>query len=128
MGRDGDGHTLAQCIAMTQQQDTAGGGSARQSAAPSHQSTRAMAQEHGLRCSLALEMAARQLSVRALSEATGINTAAIVRLRRNQFSQLDAGVVERICRFLQINPGELIHLDPPLEKDQPQAIAPIPEP
>ena len=59
------------------------------------------ADQHGIRCSLSLEMAARKLTVRGLSEATGVHTGAISRLRSNHFSMIDCMNLERICRYLK---------------------------
>ena len=77
-----------------------------------------MADEHGLRCSLALELAAKRLTTKALCEGAGVHPAAVTRLRRNQFAQLDAATFEKVCRFLGKEPGELLYLDPPLEGEE----------
>lgn len=76
------------------------------------------ADQHGLRCSLALEMAARKLTVRGLAEATGVHTGAISRLRSNHFSMVDCLTLERICRHLRIEPGQLLYLDPPIDGEE----------
>ena len=76
------------------------------------------ADQHGIRCSLSLEMAARKLTVRGLSEATGVHTGAISRLRSNHFSMIDCMNLERICRYLKVEPGQLLALDPPLEEEE----------
>jgi len=75
----------------------------------------ASSDEAGIRCSLALVMAARGITVRKLAEEAGVHLAAVSRLRGNRFSMLDAKTVARICRYLQMEVGELLYLDPPLE-------------
>lgn len=71
--------------------------------------------DHGIRCSLALEMAARRLTIRALAEGAGVHVAAITKLRSNHFEALHAPTLEKICRFLGMEPGELLYLEPPLD-------------
>lgn len=71
--------------------------------------------DHGIRCSLALEMAGRKLTVRGLAAATGVSPGAISKLRAGHFQMIDCLNLERICRHLQVEPGQLLYLDPPLE-------------
>ena len=52
---------------------------------------------HGIRCNLAMEMAARKLTVRGLSEATGVHTSAISKLRAGHFSMLDCQNLEKLA-------------------------------
>ena len=73
---------------------------------------------HGIRCNLALEMAARKLTVRGLSEATGIHTGAISKLRAGHFSMVDCVNLEKLCRFLKVEIGDLLFLDPPLNEEE----------
>ena len=73
---------------------------------------------HGVRCSLAFEMAARKLTVRGLSEETGIHTGAISRLRSNHFSMVDCQNLEKLCRFLEVEIGDFLTLDPPLSEEE----------
>ena len=74
---------------------------------------------HGIRCNLALEMAARKLTVRGLAEATGIHTSSISKLRAGHFTMVDCLTLDRLCRYLRVNPGDLLFLDPPLEEEEP---------
>ena len=73
---------------------------------------------HGVRCNLALEMSARRLTVRGLSEATGIHTSAISKLRAGHFSMVDCQNLEKLCRYLQVEIGDLLFLDPPLTEEE----------
>ena len=73
---------------------------------------------HGVRCNLAFEMAARKLTVRGLSEATGIHTSAISKMRAGHFSMLDCQNLEKLCRFLKVEIGDLLFLDPPLDEEE----------
>jgi len=72
--------------------------------------------EHGIRCSLAMEMSVRKLTVRGLAAATGVSTGAISKLRAGHFSMIDCLNLERICRYLKLDPGQLLYLDPPLNE------------
>ena len=73
---------------------------------------------HGVRSNLGLEMAARKLSVRGLSEATGVHTSAISKLRAGHFSMVDCQNLEKLCRYLQVEIGDLLFLDPPLQEEE----------
>jgi DNA-binding Xre family transcriptional regulator len=73
---------------------------------------------HGIACSLALEMAARKLTVRGLAEAAGVHPGAVSRLRAGHFQMIDCQTLERICRHLHLNPGDLLYLDPPLDGEE----------
>ena len=73
---------------------------------------------HGIRCNLAMEMAARKLTVRGLSEATGVHTSAISKLRAGHFSMLDCQNLEKLCRYLKVELGDLVFLDPPLNEEE----------
>ena len=72
---------------------------------------------HGIRCNLALEMAARKLTVRGLSESTGVHTSAISKLRAGHFSMVDCQNLEKLCRFLKVEIGDMLFLDPPLSEE-----------
>lgn len=72
---------------------------------------------HGIRCNLSLEMAARKFTVRGLSEATGVHTSAISKLRAGHFSMIDCQNLEKLCRYLKVEIGDLLFLDPPLNED-----------
>ena len=74
-----------------------------------------MSDEHGLRCSLAFEMTERRMTVRELCDGAGVHAGAVTRLRRNHFAMLDAATFEKICRFLKVQPGEILHLEPDLD-------------
>jgi len=69
----------------------------------------------GIRCSPALEMAARRLTVRELAEKAGVHIGAVSRLRGNRMSMVDLSTINRICRYLHLEVGDLLHLDPPLQ-------------
>ncbi len=73
---------------------------------------------HGIRSTLAMEMAARKLTVRGLSEATGIHTSAISKLRAGHFSMVDCQNLEKLCRYLKVEIGDLLFLDPPLTEEE----------
>ena len=73
---------------------------------------------HGIRCNLSLEMAARKLTVRGLSEKTGVHTSAISKLRAGHFSMLDCTNLERLCRYLKVEIGDMLFLDPPLNEEE----------
>lgn len=71
--------------------------------------------EHGLRCTLALEMAARRITVRELAAGAGVHPAAITKMRSNHFESIHAASFERVCRYLGMQPGELLYLEPPID-------------
>ncbi len=73
---------------------------------------------HGVRSNLSLEMAARKLTVRGLSEATGVHTSAISKLRAGHFSMVDCQNLEKLCRYLKVEIGDLLFLDPPLTEEE----------
>ena len=72
--------------------------------------------EHGIRSSLAFEMLNNKprWTVRSLSEASGVNLGTVSRLRSNNFAMVDCATLEKLCRFLNLEIGELLHLEPPL--------------
>ena len=66
-----------------------------------------------------MEMAARKLTVRGLSEATGVHTSAISKLRAGHYSMLDCQNLEKLCRYLKVEIGDMLFLDPPLNEEMP---------
>lgn len=62
-------------------------------------------------------MAAKGLTVRGLSEATGVHTGAISKLRAGHFTMVDCLNLERICRYLGVEVGDLLYLEPPLNPE-----------
>ncbi|KZR86248.1 hypothetical protein MITS9509_03487 [Synechococcus sp. MIT S9509] len=77
-----------------------------------------MADEHGLRSSLGQLMAVRRITVKKLCQDAGVHPAAVTKLRRNQFMQLDAGTLERICRCLEIDIADMLYFDPPIKEEE----------
>lgn len=65
-----------------------------------------------LTCTLDFEMKARKLTTVALARQLGINESTISKLRRNQFSMIDAKNLEKICIALDLQPGDLLHVEP----------------
>ena len=76
-----------------------------------------MADDHGLRSGLGLLMSANKITVKALCKEAGVHPAAVTRLRKNHFTQLDAGTLEKICRCLKVDIGEILYFDPPITGD-----------
>jgi putative transcriptional regulator len=62
-------------------------------------------------CTLDVEMAARKLTTANLAKQIGINESTISKLRRNQFSMIDVKNFEKICRALDLQPGQLLHIE-----------------
>jgi putative transcriptional regulator len=60
-------------------------------------------------CSLDLEMAERKLTNEALASLSGVHRSSIAKLRRNAFLMIDATVLEKICKALELQPGDLLH-------------------
>ena len=73
---------------------------------------------HGIRCNLAMEMSVRKLTVRGLSEATGVHTSAVSKLRNGHFSMVDCVNLEKLCRYLEVEIGDMLFLDPPLNEEE----------
>jgi len=65
-----------------------------------------------LTCTLDFEMKARKITTVALAQKIGINESTIRKLRRNQFSMIDAANLEKICIALDLQPGDLLHIEP----------------
>jgi len=63
-------------------------------------------------CSLDIEMAERKLTNGDLAEMTGAHRSSIAKLRRNTFLMIDAGVLAKICKALELQPGDLLHYEP----------------
>jgi putative transcriptional regulator len=63
-------------------------------------------------CSLDIELTVRNLTAKALAKQIGVTEATISKLRRNQFSQIDAKTLGKICKALDLQPGELLHYEP----------------
>lgn len=62
-------------------------------------------------CSLDLEMADRKLTNEALAAKSGVHRSSIAKLRRNAFLMIDVAVLEKICKALDLQPGDLLHLE-----------------
>ena len=60
-------------------------------------------------CSLDLEMAERKLTAKALAAAIGVAESSLSKLRRNQFSMIDAKNLEKLCAHFRCQPGDLLH-------------------
>jgi putative transcriptional regulator len=60
-------------------------------------------------CSLDLEMAERKLTANALAAAIGVAESSLSKLRRNQFSMIDAKNLEKLCAHFGCQPGDLLH-------------------
>lgn len=65
-----------------------------------------------LTCTLDFEMKARKLTTKALAAQLGIAESSLSKLRRNQFSMIDAKNFEKICIALELQPGDLLHVEP----------------
>jgi len=63
-------------------------------------------------CSLDIELSARGMTAKALAKQIGVTEAAVSKLRRNQFAQIDAGTLGKICKALELQPGDLLHYEP----------------
>jgi putative transcriptional regulator len=73
--------------------------------APSAQSWKGMP----ITCSLDLEMAERKINNGDLAAMAGVHRSSIAKLRRNSFLMIDAGVLEKLCKALNLQPGDLLH-------------------
>jgi putative transcriptional regulator len=62
-------------------------------------------------CSLDIEMARLKLSTRELAKRTGVTELAISKWRRNAFQMIDMVPFARVCQELELQPGELLHLE-----------------
>jgi putative transcriptional regulator len=60
-------------------------------------------------CSLDLEMAERKINNGELAAMAGVHRSSIAKLRRNAFLMIDAAVLEKICKALELQPGDLLH-------------------
>jgi len=60
-------------------------------------------------CSLDLEMADRKLNNGDLAAMAGVHRSSIAKLRRNTFLMIDATVLEKVCKALDLQPGDLLH-------------------
>lgn len=65
-----------------------------------------------LTCSLDFELKARKLTAKGLAAQIGVAESSISKLRRNQFSMIDAKNLEKLCRYLNLQPGDLLHYEP----------------
>jgi DNA-binding Xre family transcriptional regulator len=63
-------------------------------------------------CTLDFEMAQRKLTNEELAKRAGVHKTSVSKLRRNLFVQIDAQVLEKICRELDLQPGDLLHIEP----------------
>jgi len=62
-------------------------------------------------CSLDLEMADRKLTNEALASLSGVHRSSVAKLRRNASLLIDLGVLEKICKALDLQPGDLLHYE-----------------
>ena len=65
-----------------------------------------------LTCTLDLELKARKLTAKAFAAQIGIAESSLSKLRRNQFTMIDAKNFEKICIALDLQPGDLLHVEP----------------
>jgi len=65
-----------------------------------------------LTCTLDFEMKARKLTTKGLAAQIGVSEASLSKLRRNQFAMIDAKNFEKICVALDLQPGDLLHVEP----------------
>ena len=63
-------------------------------------------------CTLDFELKARKLTTKAFAADLGIAESSISKLRRNQFSMIDATNLGKICKALKLQPGDLLHYEP----------------
>lgn len=63
-------------------------------------------------CSLDLEMAARKINNGELAAMAGVHRSSIAKLRRNSFLMIDVAVLEKLCKALDLQPGNLLHYQP----------------
>ncbi|MDS3862474.1 helix-turn-helix transcriptional regulator [Thermosynechococcaceae cyanobacterium BACA0444] len=61
-------------------------------------------------CTLDLIAKSKKVSLRKLAEATGVAYTTVHRIARNDYDRIDAGVIEKICKFFEIVPGDLLRL------------------
>jgi len=62
-------------------------------------------------CTLDAEMAAQKLTTKKLAADAGVSESSLSKLRRNQFSMIDAKNFEKICLALNLQPGDLLHVE-----------------
>ncbi len=60
---------------------------------------------------------ARGKSLYWLQQQTKVSYPALLRLAHNKIQKVDLGVLERICRALECEPGEIIVASAPTDKD-----------
>jgi len=61
-------------------------------------------------CSLDALLSERGITGRQLALEAGVTEATVSKLRRNTFVSIDAATFARICRYLQVQPGDLLSL------------------
>ena len=64
-----------------------------------------------LTCTLDFEMKARKLTAKALAAEIGVAESSLSKLRRNQFSMIDAKNLEKLCAYFGCQPGDLLHYE-----------------
>ena len=62
-------------------------------------------------CTLDFEMKARKLTAKALAAEIGVAESSLRKLRRNQFSMIDAKNLEKLCAYFKCQPGDLLHYE-----------------
>ncbi|MBW8190289.1 helix-turn-helix transcriptional regulator [Neiella marina] len=63
-----------------------------------------------LRCHLSRILGERKLKITELSRATGINQNTLYRLYNETATRVDLGVIYTLCRYLDVEVGELFKL------------------
>lgn len=60
-----------------------------------------------IHCNLSTIMGSKRLKISDVSRATGVNRGTITRMFNEEATRIELDVVEKICRFLEIEIGEL---------------------
>jgi len=61
-----------------------------------------------IKCHLSTIMGQRKLKISDVSKETGVNRGTITRLYKETFTRLDADVLEKLCKFLECEVGDLL--------------------
>jgi putative transcriptional regulator len=61
-----------------------------------------------IKCHLSTIMGRRRLKISDVARDTGINRGTITRLYKEEFTRLDADVLEKLCQYFECGVGDLL--------------------
>jgi len=75
---------------------------------------------HSVKCHLSRIMGEKRLKISDVEESTGLNRGTISRLFHEEAQRVDLDALEKLCRFLDCQVGDLLELVDDKSKNEPE--------